>query len=312
MSHMPRIQMLDARISPLVDLGPGGYRLMLPIPLFIQLSLEEQRSLIAHELAHVQRRDPLLRWLEVAATTIYWWYPVLWIARTQLRRQEELACDAIAVGRSGADPTPYAQAFLKAIDFLHGVPAVAVPNTCSIGAGRDCADRLRAILHQTNSAALTRGQWAGVAAAAMLLLPTGIAAINSAEVQAAESPLAESPLAVSQVAESQEAESQEAKGAAPSRADGSALAKPVQQAVQADQDRKQADATDDPPAVISVYPVATGRGDHAGECAENSLRSAHGSGSIPSALEGFWASGSVPTLGAAQLRCRALRILFSP
>ncbi len=40
----------------------------------------ELRWVVAHELAHVWRRDHLVRWLEWVACVVFWWNPVAWWA----------------------------------------------------------------------------------------------------------------------------------------------------------------------------------------------------------------------------------------
>lgn len=55
------------------------------------------RSIIAHELAHIRRRDHWVAWLELIAATIWWWNPLFWLVRRNLRMSAEMACDAVAL-----------------------------------------------------------------------------------------------------------------------------------------------------------------------------------------------------------------------
>jgi len=50
-------------------------------------------GLIVHELAHVRRRDHWVGWLELLTGLLWWWNPLYWYARHQLRENAELACD---------------------------------------------------------------------------------------------------------------------------------------------------------------------------------------------------------------------------
>ena len=54
----------------------------------------EQDAVLAHELAHLKRRDHWVRRLEAIVLGLYWWYPGAWWARRQLERAEEECCDA--------------------------------------------------------------------------------------------------------------------------------------------------------------------------------------------------------------------------
>jgi hypothetical protein len=65
----------------------------------------ERRVVIAHELAHVARRDYLLVLIARFATAVHFYQPlVLWLAR-QLRVQQELAADAWAADITGSRQT---------------------------------------------------------------------------------------------------------------------------------------------------------------------------------------------------------------
>jgi beta-lactamase regulating signal transducer with metallopeptidase domain len=72
-------------------------RLLLPAGLWDDLDEAQRDTLIAHELAHLRRRDHWVRLVEVAATVLYWWHPAVWWARRELREAEEQCCDAWVV-----------------------------------------------------------------------------------------------------------------------------------------------------------------------------------------------------------------------
>ena len=78
----------------------------------------ELRWILAHELAHVRRRDHLVRWLEWLACTAFWWNPVAWWARRRLRAAGELCCDALVVNAFNCAPRDYARALVRAIDLV--------------------------------------------------------------------------------------------------------------------------------------------------------------------------------------------------
>ena len=93
-------------------------QLLLPVVLFERLEPAAQRSLLAHELAHVRRNDHLVRLLELLVTTLFWWHPVLWWTRWELRQLEDLCCDAMVVGMMPGSKKVYATALLDTLDFL--------------------------------------------------------------------------------------------------------------------------------------------------------------------------------------------------
>lgn len=63
------------------------------------------RLVLLHECAHVRRRDALLQVIANAATAVYWWHPLSWLAARRIVRERELACDdlVIASGTAGSD-----------------------------------------------------------------------------------------------------------------------------------------------------------------------------------------------------------------
>ena len=118
LATVPTVYATRARLSPMVWWAAGKVRVLLPSELLADLAVLELRCILAHELAHVRRRDHVVRWLEWLACAAFWWNPVAWWARRKLRASEELCCDALAVSTIAAEPRTYAGALLRVIDFM--------------------------------------------------------------------------------------------------------------------------------------------------------------------------------------------------
>jgi TonB family protein len=69
------------------------------------------RVVLAHELAHVRRRDWLTQMLGELGRTVYWFNPLMWICCDHLRQESEQACDD-AVLLSGVQGPAYAEQLL--------------------------------------------------------------------------------------------------------------------------------------------------------------------------------------------------------
>lgn len=69
-------------------------------------------GLLVHELAHVQRRDHLVGWIDLVAGVIWWWNPLFWYVRSALREQAELACDAWVISALPNGRRAYAESLL--------------------------------------------------------------------------------------------------------------------------------------------------------------------------------------------------------
>jgi beta-lactamase regulating signal transducer with metallopeptidase domain len=88
------------------------------------------RSVVVHELAHVARRDHWIGWLEFVAGCAWWWNPLFWHVRRQLRENAELACDAWATGIVPEGKRDYARALVDLAELdlqqIAAVPALGV------------------------------------------------------------------------------------------------------------------------------------------------------------------------------------------
>jgi len=113
----PWIYFIPAPLCPMLWAVGRSPRLLIPVALWARLDVAERDSILLHELAHWRRRDHWVRWIELAATTIYWWNPICWWARRELREAEEQCCDAWVLHATG-DFKPYANALLRAVEFI--------------------------------------------------------------------------------------------------------------------------------------------------------------------------------------------------
>ena len=82
------IYLCDAISSPFI-LGVVKPHIYLPSG----LDEVQQQNVLAHEQAHLARRDHWWKPLGFALLAVYWFNPVLWLAYTLLCRDIELACD---------------------------------------------------------------------------------------------------------------------------------------------------------------------------------------------------------------------------
>lgn len=152
----PAVRLLAARVPPMLWPASPRPKLLLPRDLLPELDGDELDALLAHELAHVRRRDHWVRFLEIGATALFWWYPVAWWSRRELRRAEERCCDEWVLRAFPASARAYANGILKSLTFLAEGP-VALPETAS-GAGpiRDLESRLKEILMTSPRPRLSR------------------------------------------------------------------------------------------------------------------------------------------------------------
>jgi beta-lactamase regulating signal transducer with metallopeptidase domain len=171
LARCPGVWLVPAPVSPMLWALGAAPRLLLPVALWERLGPEQQDTLLTHELAHLRRRDHWVRRLELLVLGLYWWHPVVWWARRQLREAEEQCCDAWVVWALPSAARAYATALLETVTFL-SQSRPALPAMAS-GAGhvRLLKRRLTMILRGTPSRTLTSGGLLAVLALAALLLP---------------------------------------------------------------------------------------------------------------------------------------------
>ena len=107
----PRVVVVPGLVSPLLWCL-GRPRLIVPEG-WDQLTLEARSSLIAHELAHLSRRDHWVVRLELGLSLVWWWNPVFRLARRRVRDEAELACDARVVRAFPDGRRSYAEALIN-------------------------------------------------------------------------------------------------------------------------------------------------------------------------------------------------------
>src|SRR5262249_8559971 len=77
----PELYFTAAAVPPLLYALPGTRWLLIPSALWERLTPDQRDALLVHELAHLRRRDHWVRLVEMAATCLYWWHPLVWWAR---------------------------------------------------------------------------------------------------------------------------------------------------------------------------------------------------------------------------------------
>jgi uncharacterized protein (TIGR03435 family) len=102
---------------------------------------EDLNRAFVHELEHVRRGDSVSRCLARGACAVYWFHPLVWIARRRLVLEAERACDDAVLRRSEA--TAYADQLVglaKRLSAAQRSPLLAMANRA------DLATRVRAVL----------------------------------------------------------------------------------------------------------------------------------------------------------------------
>jgi len=129
LKRCPPVLLVPGRVWP--SLWMPGFsvrrsKLILPSGLLPLLDADQRAAVLAHELAHLRRGDPWVRWLELICCGLYWWYPLLGYFRRQLHESEEQCCDMRVVAALSGRKS-YATALVETAFFLDGSAPIPQP-----------------------------------------------------------------------------------------------------------------------------------------------------------------------------------------
>lgn len=175
----PELRVAPQIGSPLA--APGG-SILLPV-WALSLAGEQRRALLAHELAHLQRRDPQWRLLLALWRGLLWPLPLSAIAVRRLETLAEFQCDA-AAARALGDGRPLAECLACCLqqrlddDFPAFAVAMAAPRSPLLHR----AERLLEGVHMSTFSIPLRGRLLPLAAvvAAVLAVPAFVVPVSVA------------------------------------------------------------------------------------------------------------------------------------
>jgi len=86
--------------------------ILLPLSFASGLTREQIEMLLAHELAHIRRYDPLFNIMQRIIEAILFFHPAVWLISGKVRMERENCCDDIVV-KKGAKVSKYASSLLE-------------------------------------------------------------------------------------------------------------------------------------------------------------------------------------------------------
>jgi beta-lactamase regulating signal transducer with metallopeptidase domain len=171
----PATVMVDARISPMICCASRSV-LVLPRAYWAELDDAGRRAVVLHELSHLRRLDHWVCRAQVLVAALYWWHPLVWVARRRLHEEADLCCDAWVTRLLPASRSAYARALLRARAYVSEspLPAPAMSLGAASPGARRFARRLTMVMkhrHGPRTSVLGALLSAGVFAAAALVTP---------------------------------------------------------------------------------------------------------------------------------------------
>ena len=85
--------------------------IILPLAAMAQMTAAQVEALLAHELAHIRRRDYAINLLQTIAEALLFFHPGVWWISRRIRQEREHCCDDAAIAVAG-EATAYAEALM--------------------------------------------------------------------------------------------------------------------------------------------------------------------------------------------------------
>jgi beta-lactamase regulating signal transducer with metallopeptidase domain len=169
LSMVPRLLIVDSSISPLLWAGLRRSAIVLPKALLSSIHDEQLRQIFAHELAHLVRGDHWTNLFAFFVTSLFWWHPVSWLARRELRAAAESCCDAMAIERLAGSRRSYAATLLAVVDYVNRTDPIRPLVTITFGQSQALKRRIEMVANQHVKGKLTGSSRLLVACAVLSL-----------------------------------------------------------------------------------------------------------------------------------------------
>ncbi|HVF47828.1 MAG TPA: M56 family metallopeptidase [Pyrinomonadaceae bacterium] len=168
--------MRSAVVATPIAVGVLSPIVIVPASLFLQMSPRELETIIAHELIHIRRYDPLVNMLQSLVEVIFFYHPAVWWMSAQIRREREFAADAAVLDVFRDSHTVYASA-LANLEEIRLMANGQVPSLASAANGGNLMQRIQKILKIKTEASGANSAW--TAGLAFLLTSVVVLAILS-------------------------------------------------------------------------------------------------------------------------------------
>ncbi|WP_339732301.1 M56 family metallopeptidase [uncultured Gimesia sp.] len=121
-----RLMITNSRLGPAV-IGLFRPTIILPTAITDARSLQELEPILAHELIHIRRGDLWIGLLQLLASVVWWFHPLVWFTGRRLKLEIEQCCDEEVLAGLNCDPRLYAKCLLEVLELkqtLNTVPVV--------------------------------------------------------------------------------------------------------------------------------------------------------------------------------------------
>lgn len=143
----------------------GVFRPVLILP-DIELSAEQLRNILLHEMTHFRRKDILYKWFAVFVRCVHWFNPIVYYAVRQINTECEISCDLSVVSRmDDNEKLSYVDTILSLVS---GGRVGKIPLTTQMASGKKALKRRFTMIRNIKKTSKAVSAVSAVFAAAML------------------------------------------------------------------------------------------------------------------------------------------------
>jgi beta-lactamase regulating signal transducer with metallopeptidase domain/peptidoglycan/xylan/chitin deacetylase (PgdA/CDA1 family) len=148
--------------------------IIVPAGIFLQIDPRQLESIIAHELIHIRRYDPLVNIIQNVVEVLFFYHPCVWWISKQIRREREFAADAAVTSAIVGCDLIYATA-LANLEEIRLSANKAGASMATAANGGNLMQRIQKILHQKTEITRASSAWpAGLAIALISAVLLGL------------------------------------------------------------------------------------------------------------------------------------------
>lgn len=175
--------------------------ILLPVGLVNRLSPAEVEAILAHELAHIARRDWVFNLAQAFIETLFYYHPAVWWISSVVRNERENCCDDAALAATG-NRIAFAKALVQVQEMAKPASALALGIN---GSGRPLLlERIRRILNQPQQKSQIMEKLTATIILFALLTLVGIRANNAPSLSAAFAQMSGLPTAFFDAADAED------------------------------------------------------------------------------------------------------------
>lgn len=168
----PAALLSSEHVDAPVVVGARAPAILLPVDLERRLGADALPPLLAHELAHVRRRDYASNLAQSIADAVLWFSPGARYVSRCIREAREYCCDDVVASRCGVD------AYAAALTTLAGLGVAARQRPAVHAAGPRLIVRIRRLLQEDSIMPFRTVRLAGIAGALVLVAGAGRSVVS--------------------------------------------------------------------------------------------------------------------------------------